>query len=1548
MADSDLLSSPDPLLDEVPSSARPYTRRIMKTLPQSDLSTFSLPRSTPRLRSPTRGTSPRKRTFELDVGNEHSPQRILVTVEAEEALRRGTGRHLFQPSSPTRSPRRRDANTTTTTTVPLNDENGGEATPRRRGRPRRTSNGTPMPRGRKRAGTPLQKESRKRVEPASEASLMSEAPMGTDATGGEPRPKPKTRARKTPKRPSAATSIPSSQITNIATGATSRKRGRPRKALIPEEAAVLAEARKEASYIDSNRPPSPELPTSDAMADLAQEEATSARMEHDDLDMMDGQTPEDDHGTPAPAHDTQEPETARQHSQSPSISEQEAYSDYGYAGGMDEDYPPMAETHSDSGSEAAGTGGGDTRHDGQDTLAHASDFSMIAIESLPSFQASVSALASEHYEMGEATSLIINQTLDSLRQSTQTEAEQQPPSRSEVESPQAEQSTAGEPPYSLDEVGGNSQRAMSRSPRRPKPLPLNRQLFTRVQHADDSFSSIPDSILQSATPGRLPMKPTSSADISDASGMYEDSFSEVPGAILEAATPKPPGRLGHSGGETAVGSPALSGRSNSVDRSGGSQFGSNRLPTPDDTSSSTAGSKRAHEDETTADPTSTSVAGSNSRQRMPSSPPVMPRPRSIDFGRAAPQRNFSVTPERQASSPPLPPSAKPLSEHEKSLEAPVSNRRPTLSPIVRVGRTLQSVLTDRSSPEDRESSLGSPFRGSVGSDHPRSGNPDTSRHSSIARSPTHTYHNINQMPGAQSMFEPSSPVREPLHSKRHRRQSSEGLFGSAVFSGDGYLGNSSRGIPARNDDRAPMESREQANHSRTSSVKAAVPSEDSMSWVADGAEDGQIAQQEQAHSRSSSIDATFGSNVSDRMIHDHENGDEELEDAQDQELDGEEGDMEDLLDGEEEDADIWDIEASRPSPAKADPLRVTPLTKAPPSRRNKIPSPWRRPTRRLIYQDEIASSSHIAIEEASQSDADEFSLVPPSQRPSRQSTAQQNGEDPPPRPSGVEAKSSASQRPSSEPPMPKEHSEERLDESSKDPAEDYSEEQPELMDSVENDQYGSVLPEPPSPESQQSLLHDKSTGRAEASEYSMVAEHAKAAPTPQEKPTSAKSRFFGGFDIRSFFSSPATLPPRDVPTAKQQDTNTKTQTIAQPSLSQPAPKESQGSLWSTGLFPSIPQKDFRSSPSPERRASLFSPGYALQSNDTVADTYAPSPSVSPERSPALSASLSPEPSVAQTPSAGPSTPERQVFPPIEQKQNFTPRPGQSGSSLLGSSRAESLAEESEPDDGFRQVQNEEQESSLLTDSSEYERVPPREKPSQWDKTLSPSKSCFRSPLKPTTPGRVVAFTSSALSPLAQMQACADNQAGNANSGTTSQEPLFHPLSNGKETHQPSSLLESTNRPLGNDAGDKADIPTSSTMASGNAAASAGQSRQTTRNSHAAAFALSQTSWSKQHWVRLDEMLQLRRRDPLRFQQTCALPPKSQRRSDYILGKEVTAQGESIIIEPWHLEVVEAFRHEVGSWDERNLAKRLFALLIGEERRKAHARRATAAAELAAQ
>ncbi|RSL98461.1 hypothetical protein CEP52_010294 [Fusarium oligoseptatum] len=70
---ADIMSSPDPLNDTIDTSV---------VLPSS---TRRVPRSSQRSsRFSTLGTSPRKQMFELEVGDDRAPQKLLVTVETEE------------------------------------------------------------------------------------------------------------------------------------------------------------------------------------------------------------------------------------------------------------------------------------------------------------------------------------------------------------------------------------------------------------------------------------------------------------------------------------------------------------------------------------------------------------------------------------------------------------------------------------------------------------------------------------------------------------------------------------------------------------------------------------------------------------------------------------------------------------------------------------------------------------------------------------------------------------------------------------------------------------------------------------------------------------------------------------------------------------------------------------------------------------------------------------------------------------------------------------------------------------------------------------------------------------------------------------------------------------------------------------------------------------------------------------------------------------------------------------------------------------------------
>ncbi|EGO56406.1 hypothetical protein NEUTE1DRAFT_83603 [Neurospora tetrasperma FGSC 2508] len=290
MSVDDISSSTDPLLE---TAATPASRSVTPAIPARQPA--SARRGSRRNQQPTprtqrvqalRESTPRKRMFELDVGDARSPQRLLVTVEAESSRvtsRSSVSRRLFQHSTPTaRSIRERER--TTSVTVPLRGVEGDDddeitrlgefVTPRPRGRPPRTA--TP--------GTALRSETPKTttrpMRPATpgfqlrEARSSSKDVLDSDVTidfsklgftpGTKRRisltPGPSSRA---PKRRKGVSS-PVRQPSLLGPGSARRKRGRPRKdsiahdqfsALIDRDLTALKED-------DSDHEPGPEAESS--------------------------------------------------------------------------------------------------------------------------------------------------------------------------------------------------------------------------------------------------------------------------------------------------------------------------------------------------------------------------------------------------------------------------------------------------------------------------------------------------------------------------------------------------------------------------------------------------------------------------------------------------------------------------------------------------------------------------------------------------------------------------------------------------------------------------------------------------------------------------------------------------------------------------------------------------------------------------------------------------------------------------------------------------------------------------------------------------------------------------------------------------------------------------------------------------------------------------------------------------------------------------------------------------------------------------------------
>lgn len=199
---------------------------------------------------------------------------------------------------------------------------------------------------------------------------------------------------------------------------------------------------------------------------------------------------------------------------------------------------------------------------------------------------------------------------------------------------------------------------------------------------------------------------------------------------------------------------------------------------------------------------------------------------------------------------------------------------------------------------------------------------------------------------------------------------------------------------------------------------------------------------------------------------------------------------------------------------------------------------------------------------------------------------------------------------------------------------------------------------------------------------------------------------------------------------------------------------------------------------------------------------------------------------------------------------------------------------------------------------------------------SPSRSCLRSPLKPKTRGRVVNFTSSTLSMMAQRKDKSYSHQINPDS-VTSPEPL-QPPSPFCGIEKRRSLLPAISE---------------STQQSQSQQWAHGSTLENLRKEN---IVLSTVQWSRNHWLHLDELLQLHRHEPFKFQLRCRSAIKAsprKRASSRLLGREATSQGVTMLLEQWHLDIVDMFRQEVGVWGEEELAKRLFALIIGGERRR---------------
>lgn len=926
---ADIMSSPDPLIESVgthvivPSSA---ARRTTKS------------RRSSKARS--RSASPRKQTFELQVGDDQAPQKLFVTVESGDGRvgvgESGARRRLFQSSSPISTMRRRER--ATTTTVPLKETIEEELeTPRKRGRPRK-SNGTPLPGAgaKRRAGTPI-----KRTPRRPRTSKTVETGGASRESSVQPTPRSGRRGRP----PKNFSVEPSSELgTESVRNASSTKRGRPRrKALVPAELIEMAEEAAEASmFLDEAEEvimvrTSPETGIDESPVDAAPQVDDDAESDIWMATLDDEPTPKAANRSAQLPHVQSPPiEPQQLPEQEPALEPEDEASevgDYGYL-------PPAASDVSsvDEPSSAA-------RPRNNDTIAQGEDFSMIFMDSLPSLQETLRSSMHEisHNDFGEETSLIINNTLESLRQQSAREFEAEAFDAEEPSLPVLQPQAPTEPQLSATRPSitlspnrnriGNLSPRWNQSPRRGGLSPLRQQVLKSKAQQIEATPRRIDGGQEHSSARTQRSKISTRRD--DGSNLYDDSFSEIPQNVLEAATPGRPAAIMVTEEDDEIEEdveeepdheedvqetqeqtrPPTASNTSVVSRSD-----AGRLPTPDNTPPHLEGEVVHPQDKSSQVIHSSPLAVSSvPSQVMPETVQEVeevieeeeleevevvrvesyddaasldiPRPQQHTLLADERIPQIEVTPINQMTSPlQEPQSVAPDATHEKTL-------RPALSPIVRAGRALQSVTSDPPSPEPREHQLRSPFRSSASKEAGLAGR----AMSASPRRPL-VYQEVTQIPPVNEVY------GDPFGTEtRHTGQAS---FMQA-------LGRSSIGPPKNH-----ISSRE----STASSMRITPPSEDEMSWVANEGPisanlRGDIPLKEVAQL------AAAGA-VSEAVSQGHLADDEDEDDERNEVIDDE--------------TDIWEFEAKRTTPRSTRQQSFGKKVPVPAYRRSAIPSPWMR------------------------------------------------------------------------------------------------------------------------------------------------------------------------------------------------------------------------------------------------------------------------------------------------------------------------------------------------------------------------------------------------------------------------------------------------------------------------------------------------------------------------------------------------------------------------------------------------------------------------------
>lgn len=710
------LSSPDPLNDSLtftsPVKPRPRNRK-----------SFAI-----------EGSSPRKQTFELNVGDKVSPQKIRVTVETEASDKENTVSKPYAKLKGTRQQKgammRRNEHTTTTT-IPvkgLSDSESdtaelpNETSRRGRGRPRK-SGGTSVPLNRRtRTLTPSARPGSMRrrtlVDLADDDDEDDwDFKIGAGVEVGRGKGRSRSRSVKESSSMNTPAPEPVEPQKNVTSTTQNTGKGR-RKASAPEQVIILDESQqlslKNGSPNDSHtsgrrvlaitngnsKTPlhAPSISPSENFPHGGDEDSTAVsfsiiHMERKFHKLRSSYMADQEHhalqsitepSQAATAHDYNHHHTSALRDPTPLADEEDDYD--GRVEHENEEPPEF------------------------DTVLESEGFSMISVDDVPSLREHLSSPA-----IDDRLALV----------PTPTGLHAAPWSPSIVTDRAASSSNRGGALQSLSNPRLSSIRAAS------------------IHQADDSFSSIPPEILEAATPRRsLPNNRLLSLRTRN-EGKFDDSFSSIPSAILDAATPARHRKMGVRAGNVFASqersdvfdSVMLLGPSESFAKNSAEERPSSRMITPEESPPRVAAAAATSDFERSRiqpvnhadnhnmhyDRPAEEASNKDSSTLMRSSPPVissqhLPRTADMQHDRSL-HTDVAETPSMIFSSPSLPP---PLQQVviRNAQPAPQkgSNNAPSigLSTIFKAGQALQGITMPPPGSRERSQSLGSPFKSPSG------------------------------------------------------------------------------------------------------------------------------------------------------------------------------------------------------------------------------------------------------------------------------------------------------------------------------------------------------------------------------------------------------------------------------------------------------------------------------------------------------------------------------------------------------------------------------------------------------------------------------------------------------------------------------------------------------------------------------------------------------------------------------------------------------------------------------------------------------------------